>query len=272
MRFLVALALAGCGVRSAPKVAAAPVRSPPVAAALKAPPPTLQLRFASPDGASALVIDPSPDFDDLKLGGLWRDGRQIATFTPASLRLPPAATRIEAGKFRWLSAEPPRASADGVELRLLDGSRLLLRFDGRGLEALPSQPVKVQPKAEVCSPCAYTDGQGVYHVVETASEIPPQFRSQAGRIRGDVQHADAAPPPPPEPEFEPVHVSPPPRFVNPPAQQQRPRDSTRNELGENFIEYTRRLTMPPKTDLDAKCIDNSGEWVPCSETGVQPHQ
>jgi hypothetical protein len=65
-----------------------------------------------------------------------------------------------------------------------------------------------------------------------------------------------------------------------PAQPQIP-DPNRNSLGENFIEYNTRLANeagaapnapPPKFDATAKCIDNSGASVPCSETGMQAHQ
>jgi hypothetical protein len=144
----------------------------------------------------------------------------------------------------------------------------------------------------------FDDSAGVYHVVDSASEIPAQYRKQAGRIRGAVQRADASPAPqsaqaawpagqktasgqPAMTEAQAIKAMDEEmrqRLVQPQAQPQT--DPNWNSLRENFIEYNNRIANqagapnapPPTFDAKAKCIDNSGASVPCSETGMQGHQ
>jgi|SRR6266481_122654 len=267
-----------------------------------------QMRFVSPDGVAVVVLDPLPDSDETKLGTLWREGRHVADLTPTSLRLARDATRIEGGKVHWLGPRDQKATSEGVQVQLINGSPFLIRFDGRGIEASQPQPQQPPPpqaaravaapmEAETCSPCSYTDSAGVYHLVQNASEVPAQYRKQAGRIRGSVQRVDALPAPqsgqPVLPAAQSMAVSQPEMTEaqarkalldearNRPADPQIP-DPNRNSLGEDFIEYNRRIAEqagqggpnapPPKFDAKAKCIDNSGASVPCSETGMQAHQ
>ena len=163
-------------------------------------------------------------------------------------------------------------TAEGVEVQLLDGSVQTIRFDARGLAPQPavaavSAPAPAARTAD-CSPCAYTDSSGTYHVVESAAEVPPEYRSQTGRIRGSVQRADAVlhRPSTPEEDFEKareegaaqnraalaeynrkwnsLHPDAYPvlralnegREIEPPVK--------RNELGEDFIQYTNRIGSP----------------------------
>jgi hypothetical protein len=114
----------------------------------------------------------------------------------------------------------------------------------------------------------------VYHLVESAEEIPAQYRRQAGRILGSIQHADAVPITYRPPSFAQPSVP-----VRRPAAPAAPAPSQpavfRNELGENFLQYNERLreqALYPKTEFNAKCIDNSGEQVPCSQTRMQSHR
>jgi hypothetical protein len=263
-----------------------------------------QMRFVSADGVAVVVLDPLPDSDETKLGTLWREGRRVVDLTPTSLRLARDATRSEGGKVHWLGPRDQKATPEGVQVELINGSPLLIRFDGRGIDASQQQrpPQAVQAvaaamEAEPCSPCSYTDSAGVYHLVENASEIPPQYRKQAGRIRGSIQRIDALPAPqsgqPVLPAAQNMASSQQEMTEaqarkalleearNRPAQPQIP-DPNRNSLGENFIEYNTRIANqagqggpnapPPKFDAKAKCIDNSGASVPCSETGMQAHQ
>jgi len=78
-----------------------------------------QMRFVSPDAAAALVLDPLPDSDEIKLGALWREGRHVADLTPASLRLARDATRIEGGRLHWLDPRDQKAIPEGVQVQLL---------------------------------------------------------------------------------------------------------------------------------------------------------
>jgi hypothetical protein len=160
----------------------------------------LQLRFLSPDGERALVLDPSPEvaggqpLDLTSLGRLWRHGAVAIDLTPAALSLHPGALRVEAGVVRWLGERDQRVSAQGVEVQLADGSSRLLRFDGADLKAPPAQPQQGAPRARAaCNPCSYTDGQGVYHMVENADEIPARFRNHATQVRAVENRADATP-------------------------------------------------------------------------------
>jgi len=261
-----------------------------------------QMRFVSADGVAVLVLEPLPDSDETRLGALWREGHHVADLTPTSLRLAQDATRIEGGKVHWLGPRDQKATPEGVQVQLINGSPLLIRFDGRGIEASQSPPLAVQAVAapmevEACSPCSYTDSAGVYHVVENASEIPARYRKQGGRIRGAIQRADAAPAAQSSQPALPAAQSPASsqqemseaqarkalieEARSRPRQQQIP-DPNRNSLGEDFIEYNTRIaeqagqggpsSPPPKFDAKAKCIDNSGASVPCSETGMQLHQ
>lgn len=250
-----------------------------------------QMRFVSADAAAVLVLDPLPDSDEIKLGALWREGRHVADLTPASLHLPRDATRIEGGKLQWLGPRDQKAIPEGVQVQLLNGSPLLIRFDGHGIEA-PQPPPQAVPavaataEVEACAPCSYTDSDGVYHVVESASEIPAQYRKRAGHIRGAVQRADAMPAQQSVQATRPARqtmASGQPEMTEAQAikalreerQQtpiQRQTDPNRNSVGENWHEYNYRLVSPPKYDPKAKCIDNSGASVPCSETGMQVHQ
>jgi len=250
-----------------------------------------EMRFVSPDGIAVVVIDPLPDSDETKLGALWREGRHVVDLTPASMRLPQSATRTEGGKLHWLGPADPKAIPEGVQVQLVNGSSHLIRFDGRGIEA-PPPPQSVQAVAgpaasETCAPCSYTDSAGVYHVVESATEIPPEYRKQAGRIRGTVQRADASPTQPPAQAASPASgraASSEPvmteqqaiKALREEARQapvQRPPDPNRNSVGENFIEYNNRITgtLPQTSAPKATCIDNSGASVPCSQIGMQVH-
>lgn len=209
----------------------------------------MQLRFVSPDAVALLVLEPLPDSDELSLGALYRDGKRASELTPASLRLPPRASRIDAGKLHWLGPRDQRARPEGVEVQLLDGSLLLIRFDGKGLAtpppSAPATAAGVLSETGTCNPCAYTDADGTYHLVESWSEIPPRYRSAGGRIQGQIQRADARPPgardfaqePPPTPrgpsDFDRRAAQPPPPKPAP--------DVPRNELGEDFIQYTNRI-------------------------------
>jgi hypothetical protein len=164
----------------------------------------LQLRFLSPDGERALVLEPAPEVSDQQpidltsLGRLWRHGAAAIDLSPNALRLRPGAFRVEAGVVRWLGDRDQRVSAQGVEVQLADGSLRLLRFDGADL-ATPPPPPKLrqassQPQA-TCNPCSYTDEQGVYHMVENAGQIPEKFRAQASQVRAIENRADATPAP-----------------------------------------------------------------------------
>ena len=116
-------------------------------------------------------------------------------------------------------------------------------------------------------------------------KIPAQFRKKAGRIRGAVQRADAVPvrrattpaiartewTPPAENWSKSPTLTVPSRTV--PAPPTTP-DPARNELGENFIQYTARIGAQaamggPPVDPNIKCIDNSGNKVSCRDLGLR---
>lgn len=228
------------------------------------------LRFVSADAHSLIVLSREPDADEPSLGRVYRDGVLLTALTAASLGLPPRALRIESSRVRWLTGKEPRPTARGVEVEVLDGSLVAIDFDQKP----PPPPTRAAPPP--CAPCSYTDASGIYHVVERFEEVPPEYRKQAGAIRGSVQRADAVVtgyvPPVTSSDSSPrdrVTYS-----YTPPAGMQRQSDPNRNELGENFIEYTNRLrnqAIAPTPNYKAKCIDNSGASVPCSDTGMQAH-
>jgi hypothetical protein len=230
------------------------------------------LRYVSPDALALVVLKPLPSTDEVTLGAVYRKGQRVLALTPTSLHLAANTTRMEANRFLWLGTREQREVAEGVDVQLLDGSSLVIRFDGQAPAARATRPGSVAQQA--CSPCSYTDAEGVYHLVDSAEEIPAQYRPQAGRILGSVQRAVATPitpSPPAAPEPAPRrrrHRSDP-----APAESEQP-DVPRNELGEDFIQYNTRLmeqALHPTTDFDAKCIDNSGASVPCSEIGMQSY-
>jgi hypothetical protein len=164
----------------------------------------LQLRFLSPDGERALVLEPAPEATDQQrleltsLGRLWRHGAAAIDLTPDALRLRSGAFRVEAGVVRWLGERDQRVTAQGVEVQLADGSLRLLRFDGADLAAPPPPPkpqqATLRPQA-ACNPCSYTDEEGVYHMVENAEQIPEKFRAQGSQVRAIENRADAMPAP-----------------------------------------------------------------------------
>jgi hypothetical protein len=201
------------------------------------------LRFASSDALALVVLNPLPDVDDATLGAVYRKGARVFVLTPASLHLPASATRIEGNKLHWLGAREQREMPEGVEVQLLDGSVRMIRFDG-GPIAVPASGLqdKALPTAE-CSPCAYTDVDGVYHLVDDADEIPAQYRGRAGRIRGSIQHAVAVP----------VTYRPPSSL----------------ESSKPVRRAARATTPAPTGDLDVKCLDSSGAKVPCAQIGIQ---
>ncbi|TMB26117.1 MAG: hypothetical protein E6J61_22630 [Deltaproteobacteria bacterium] len=245
------------------------------------------LRFVSPDGVALVVLQTAPDAEQATVGAVFRKGARIATLTPASLHLRAYAMHIEGGKLHWLASGEQRETPDGVEVQLLDGSSTLIRFDARSSEpegGVPDAPA-VAAAVEECSPCSYTDADGTYHLVESAEEIPAQFRKKAGRIRGAVQRADAVPvrrattpaiartewTPPAENWSKSPTLTVPSRTV--PAPPTTP-DPARNELGENFIQYTARIGAQaamggPPVDPNIKCIDNSGNKVSCRDLGLR---
>lgn len=229
----------------------------------------MQLRFVSPDAHGLIVLTPDPEADE-PIGRLYRDGQRVADLTPLTLRLAPSQSRVTAGKLRWLGPSDQRLMAAGVEVQLIDGAWKQVRFDGAGLD-LPKPQAAARPEAPVCAPCSYTDDQGTYHVVETFGEIPQKYRKQAGRIRGELQRADA---------IQSTYVPPvaadtpkPPQFDAPQAQVQQgqPNDGVpRNQFGEDFIQYNNRIasgiyTYQPPEALKPKCIDNSGNKVDCDQ-------
>ena len=145
--------------------------------------PRWMLRFPSPDAMSLVVLNPSPDAADDVVGSVYRAGKLIAVLSQSSLGLAAPAARIEDGKLNWLGPGESRVTDGAVELHHLDGTPLVIRFD-----AARAREVETAG----CSPCSYTDAEGVYHVVEHADEIPARYRGQDGRIRSKVQSGGPA--------------------------------------------------------------------------------
>lgn len=143
-----------------------------------------QLRFPSPDAMSLLVLTPAPDAEDDVVGAVYRAGKRVAVLSQSSLGLGPPGTRVEGGKLSWLGEGDSRTTDDGVELRHVDGTPFVIRFDAvrAGAAAAP-----------LCSPCSYTDAEGTYHVVEHGDDIPARYREQGGRIHGTVQKVPSSP-------------------------------------------------------------------------------
>jgi hypothetical protein len=241
-----------------------------------------EFRFVSPDGQALVVLKPMPDADDAALGAVYRAGERALALTQTSLHLPASGARIEANKLHWLSAREQRETPEGVEVQLLDGSVRVIRFDGAAI-AVPSSEVLSARQATAaavaeCSPCSYTDADGVYHLVENAEEIPAQYRRRAGRIRGSIQRADAVavtyrPPSFAEPSERVYGGAPSASLPAEPAPSGPP--VFRNELGENALEYATRIGTPSQfqaTNPRAppnRCIDNSGAHVPCEQIGMR---
>jgi hypothetical protein len=226
-----------------------------------------QLRFLSPDGDSLVVLEPLPDFAS-PLGAIYRRGRRLTELTPASLHLRPGAMRVEAGKVHWLGERDQRVSAAGVEVQLADGSTLLIGLDAAA-EPLPAAAVASpgSPEPARCSPCSYTDDSGTYHLVENLEQIPEQFRKRADRVRGSIQHADAAPrPAKTTPERTPwkssLKIAAPvyPRDPNP----------DRGSQGQAPGEYNNgtKRWAPIGFDPNRPCVDNSGAQVRCDSLGI----
>jgi len=238
------------------------------------------LRFVSPDANALLVLKQRPDLNDGDFGALYRKGNRIVSLTATSLHLPATATHIEGYSLAWLGTREPRDLPDGVELQLHDGSLLTIGFDGHVAPRAGSASVAAAPAApmESCSPCTYTDSDGVYHIVDSADDVPPQYRSVAGRIRGSIQHAVVVPHEPLDPSSADYGFAPSARSVPPrPAPQAPDKGGVgpdgiyRNELGEDFEQYSRRLRgfpVDPRT-LPQKCNNEYGAKVACTEPGAR---
>ncbi|TMB39501.1 MAG: hypothetical protein E6J62_01945 [Deltaproteobacteria bacterium] len=216
------------------------------------------LRFVSPDGVALVVLQTAPDAEQATVGAVFRKGARIATLTPASLHLRAYAMHIEGGKLHWLASGEQRETPDGVEVQLLDGSSTLIRFDARSSEpegGVPDAPA-VAAAVEECSPCSYTDADG--------DAVPVRRATTPAIARTEWT-------PPAENWSKSPTLTVPSRTV--PAPPTTP-DPARNELGENFIQYTARIGAQaamggPPVDPNIKCIDNSGNKVSCRDLGLR---
>jgi hypothetical protein len=218
-----------------------------------------QLRFLSPDGDALLVLDPGPEVENeppagVRIGTLFRRGAPVAQLTPSALQLPYGALRIEGGKLRWLGPRDQRARSEGIEVQLADGSVRLLRFDGAGLprpaapRPRPTQGAEPKVATFACSPCAYTDDQGVYHLEARAEDIPARYRTRAAGISGVVNRADAAP----------VSAAPAETTMS----------SNEAALPYGTVPWKPLPVEPPKPPRwpgNCNAIDNLGQPRPCSE-------
>jgi hypothetical protein len=165
--------------------------------------------------------------------------------------------RIEQGRLSWLGSGS-RIVRDGVELHLASGRRIVLRFDG-GPPATGG-PVAVAPLA---CPCSYVDKSGVYHLVSTAAEVPPQYLALAHPVSGDAVQVLPTPasrpsgsPPEPEPESvpeEPVK----------PQSQRRAQSLPPRPPRADYYEYIRRITGQRGPQFPVNCIGNDGKPTSC---------
>jgi len=145
------------------------------------------LRFVSADATTLIVLKSRPEAESSDFALVYRNGNRTAALTAGALHLPASAVRDDAGALTWVAPREPREMATGVEVELLDGSSLVVGFDGTS-KVTPAalSSAAIPAGAEACAPCSYTDKDGVYHFVETAGDVPLQYRAVAHSVRGSV--------------------------------------------------------------------------------------
>ncbi|HEY2803374.1 MAG TPA: hypothetical protein VGJ67_05590 [Actinomycetota bacterium] len=180
-------------------------------------------RFVSADAATLVVLKARPESERGDFGAIYRKGDRAAVLTAGSLHLPGSAIHGAGYNLAWLAPREARETPTGVEVELLDGSLLVVGFDGKSAvtPSVLSSPAVAAVPTENCAPCSYTDAEGVYHYVETAAEVPEQYRGVARGVRGGVYREEnvvivrspdraldrsVASPHPPDPTVAPVWV------------------------------------------------------------------
>jgi len=145
------------------------------------------LRFVSPDATTLIVLKSRPETENSDFAVVYRKGDRTAALSAGALHLPASAVRDDAGALTWLAPREAREMATGVEVELLDGTLLVVGFDGTS-KVTPAalSSAAIPAGAEACAPCSYTDKDGVYHFVETAGDVPLQYRGAAHKVRGSV--------------------------------------------------------------------------------------
>ncbi len=235
------------------------------------------LPFVSGDCAVAVVLQAYPEVSEaLKL---TRVGTVVAAGQPPKPvllgQLMPRLTGLRPGarRVRWLAGvlgEPgnsPHLSGDGlgVVLSTLDGATHTVAF--ADFPRLPTlEPLHAAERADPGGLFTFTDDEGSLQVVQGLGAVPERFRRRAQPVTGTVSAMEGpkatprAPGSPSFADFPPSTPGPRPSPSAPP-----PGDGVyRNERGENWLEYNRRLSMPrfPTTRV------RSGPIRTCAEAGA----
>jgi hypothetical protein len=213
------------------------------------------LAFQAPDSDAVLLVHARPEVGDeppgqVEVALLLRKGMPPLHWKAADL-LQPGELRIDSGRMTWLLPQGSRVVRGGAELWLASGRRLVLPFDGSS-PSRGSQPV---PVAAPACPCSYTDDGGVYHVVTSASDVPPQYRGRLQSLSSDTVQVMPMPAPELHKRAEEAPSAPSPQKSPPRARP--PAD------GEDNLEYVRRITGQRGPQYRVNCIDNDGKPTSC---------
>ena len=145
-----------------------------------------QLKFISPDGKRAIVLEPLPvstqgDWRHVEVATLYEHGLRMRGTTVGALvgALDPAPEPSQ--RFVWLKDTAPRYTSDGmaVEAETADGRSLRLGFQGQGFPEPASAATTVVLYR-------YEDDKKTSHFVGALGDVPDRYRSRAVPVQSEV--------------------------------------------------------------------------------------
>ncbi len=151
-----------------------------------------QLKFVSPDGKRAIVIDPSPmsaqgEWRQVEVATLYEHGLRMRATTVGAFVEEMETAPVPSKHFAWvkgtggLSGTAPHYTSDGAEIEAetVDGRSFRLGFQGQGFP----EPAKSSTTVVMYR---YEDNKKTSHFVGSLSDIPERYRSRAVPVQSEV--------------------------------------------------------------------------------------
>lgn len=159
-----------------------------------------QVRLLSPSGDRVMVLLPAPSLDmgavgDIEVGFIAERGEVVRRFVAREF-IDVARFEIVDDGLSWVARGVNgvlvQHRGHAVELTLAGNRQAIVSFDG-GVEVsnpiVAAAPVEDAARPVNCPAsvaCSYVDSSGVFHVVESGTQVPERYRDRARPLGGDI--------------------------------------------------------------------------------------
>lgn len=159
-----------------------------------------QVRLLSPSGERVMVLEPAPALSagpvgDIEVGFIAERGEVVRRFAAREFIDVARFEIVDDGLFwvaRGVNGVLIQHRGPSVELTLAGNRQAVISFEGEVVVSnliVAAAPSKEAPRVENCPAsvaCSYVDSNGVFHVVESGTQVPEQYRKRARPLAGDI--------------------------------------------------------------------------------------